>query len=339
MAQREDERESTATLTEIDDLLRDRELLRCLKENFSDLIFIKDLKGFYRGCNKASERFIGLSEEEQIGKSDLDFFDRDMAEAIREIDREVFEEGKPHRLQEWVQAGDGAMHFMDSLKAPYFGPDGEVLGLVGISRDITEQKQMEEALLAKEREYRTLVENLPACIARFDADCRHTFVNKSVTKTFDIPRDFFIGKTLSECGAPGREQENIMLGGKIRLIFEDGVPNSMEAEWQTVYGTRCFHILHVPELDEGGRVVSVLVIAHDITERKRAEEALLKLNEELDQRVKDRTAELETKNAELERMISLFVGRELRMAELKERIRALGGKYPVGGETDERLDS
>jgi C4-dicarboxylate-specific signal transduction histidine kinase len=56
----------------------------------------------------------------------------------------------------------------------------------------------------------------------------------------------------------------------------------------------------------------------DITERKRAEEALNRLNEELEERVKQRTAELEEKNAELQKMNRLFVGRELRMAELKE---------------------
>jgi PAS domain S-box-containing protein len=148
MAQREDERESTATLTEIDDLLRDRELLRCLKENFSDLIFIKDRDGFYRGCNRASELFMGIPECEQIGKTDFDFFDRDKAEAIREIDRQVLEEGKPHRVQEWVADREGAVHFLDSLKVPYYGPDGEVLGLVGISRDITERKRAEEERLA-----------------------------------------------------------------------------------------------------------------------------------------------------------------------------------------------
>ncbi|OQX17103.1 MAG: hypothetical protein BWK76_10665 [Desulfobulbaceae bacterium A2] len=60
-----------------------------------------------------------------------------------------------------------------------------------------------------------------------------------------------------------------------------------------------------------------------LIERKRAEEALQKLNQKLDQRVKDRTAELETKNRELERLNKLFVGRELRMVELKDRIAAL----------------
>jgi DNA-binding response OmpR family regulator len=67
-------------------------------------------------------------------------------------------------------------------------------------------------------------------------------------------------------------------------------------------------------------------LIEEIEERKRAEEAMAQLNASLEQRVKDRTAELEAKNRELERMNKLFVGRELRMVELKERIRALTGK-------------
>jgi hypothetical protein len=59
----------------------------------------------------------------------------------------------------------------------------------------------------------------------------------------------------------------------------------------------------------------------DITKRKKAEEEIRKLNQELEQRVKDRTEELEAKIAEIERMNKLFVGRELRIAELKEKIR------------------
>ena len=142
------------TLTVIDqrkqfeaEMIRDKALLRCIIDSVGDLIYIKDRNGVYRACNKASEAFIGLPESEQIGKTDFDFFDADIARVIREFDQHILSSGKESRVEEWVTYLDGSRGLLDSLKAPYYGPDGEQLGLVGISRDITERKRAEEALL------------------------------------------------------------------------------------------------------------------------------------------------------------------------------------------------
>ena len=127
-------------------LQRERALLRCLIDSASDLIFIKDRDSVYLRCNRESEKFIGLSESEQIGKSDFDFFDREMAEKIREDDRQVIEGGETVRAEEWVTYPDGRRVLLDTMKVPFYGPDGEIQGLVGICRDITERKRMEEDL-------------------------------------------------------------------------------------------------------------------------------------------------------------------------------------------------
>jgi two-component system sensor histidine kinase/response regulator len=131
-----------------EDLRSARTLSRCIIDSASDLIFIKDRNSVYIGCNKASERFIGLSESEQIGKTDFDFFERERAELIRENDRQVIQSGKVFRAEEWAVFPDGKRVLMDTLKVPFYGPDGELKGLVGICRDITERKRMELELLS-----------------------------------------------------------------------------------------------------------------------------------------------------------------------------------------------
>ena len=159
-------RDVTERKTAEDEIRRDKALLRCLIDSVGDLIFIKDVNGVYQACNKAAEEFIGLQESEQIGKTDFDFFERDIAEAIEERDRQILASGKESRSEEWVTYRDGSRGLLDTVKAPYYGTDGKQLGLVGISRDITERKRAEE-LIRRERELcLDMVNNQPAGIYR-----------------------------------------------------------------------------------------------------------------------------------------------------------------------------
>ena len=125
-----------------------------------------------------------------------------------------------------------------------------------------------------EQRLQALLDNMPICIARFDAECRHAFVSPAVTRLFGLPAEHFIGKRLSETGAGGDEAQDARLEDMIGRVFADGRSNSAEVQWMTAEGERFFEILHVPERDEHGRVVSVLGIAHDISKRKMAEQAL-----------------------------------------------------------------
>ncbi|MDU0458668.1 MAG: PAS domain S-box protein [Geobacteraceae bacterium] len=112
-------------------------------------------------------------------------------------------------------------------------------------------------------------------------------------------------------------EELICLWNGVAKMTREAVVKTLagESRFVTVYFSVC------PGCET--TLAKVIVSLADITSRKEAEEALMRLNAELDQRVRDRTAELEEKNRELERTNKLFVGRELRMVELKEQIREL----------------
>ncbi|MDD2735878.1 MAG: PAS domain S-box protein [Desulfuromonadaceae bacterium] len=130
-------------------LWKEKAFLRSLIDSAVDLIYFKDVNGVYLGCNKASESFTGISERDQIGKTDYDLFDKELAEHIVTHDKQVLKGGAAVHLEESVMAADGNRLILDTVKTPIFGQDGHPIGHVGISRDITRQKREEQLAAAR----------------------------------------------------------------------------------------------------------------------------------------------------------------------------------------------
>jgi PAS domain S-box-containing protein len=127
-------------------LTQERALLRGLIDSIPDLIFYKNRDSVYLGCNAAFEEYAGHKEAELIDRTDLDLFPTEIGQLYRERDRAVLADGQPHRDEEWLAYPDGRHVLVETLKTPFFGPDGRILGLIGISRDITERKHLENQL-------------------------------------------------------------------------------------------------------------------------------------------------------------------------------------------------
>lgn len=128
------------------ELRRQRALLYSLIDSIPDLIFYKDVEGAYIGCNPAFGAFTGVHWREIQGKTDYDLFPQELADFFREQDRLMLASEGPRSNEERVGYPDGRQVLLDTLKTPFHGPDGEILGIVGVSRDITDRKSMEEEL-------------------------------------------------------------------------------------------------------------------------------------------------------------------------------------------------
>ncbi|ARJ68174.1 PAS domain-containing sensor histidine kinase [Magnetospirillum sp. ME-1] len=129
-----------------DALAKERALLRALMDSVPDLIFFKDAQSRYLGYNRAFAAYCGRPESEMAGKTDDEFVPPDIADFYRAKDREAMAAGRPTSNEEWIDYPDGRRVLLETIKAPVQDDKGTLLGMVGISRDITGRKTAEEKL-------------------------------------------------------------------------------------------------------------------------------------------------------------------------------------------------
>ncbi len=138
----------------------------------------------------------------------------------------------------------------------------------GLAREVREGATH---LRRAEEQFRTLVENLPDVIARFDADLRHLYVSPSVQRVTGRPPQDFVGRTNRDMGMSPELVE--VWDTALKRVFATGQPGRLEFAFPAQDGTRYFDCRLVPELGPRGAIPSVLSVARDVTDRWLAYEA------------------------------------------------------------------
>jgi PAS domain S-box-containing protein len=126
-------------------LVESHALLQAVVEGTSDPIFIKDLEGRYLMINSSGASSLGRTAAEMIGKHDRELFAPETAALMMDRDREVMASQQPQSFQETRGAGELTRHYL-TTKGVYRDHDGKVMGLFGISRDVTDLKRLEDQL-------------------------------------------------------------------------------------------------------------------------------------------------------------------------------------------------
>lgn len=120
-------------------------------DSIYDLVFFKDIHGVYRGCNKNFAELLNLPKEQILGRNDYDLYTDEIADIFVSKDQQIFKDLTPRKNEEWNTRNDGSRNYIETLKTPYFGPNNQLMGVLGVSRDITERKLAEERLEENER--------------------------------------------------------------------------------------------------------------------------------------------------------------------------------------------
>lgn len=289
-----------------------------LCENVNDLIFSLDAQGRFDVFNNRISLW-GYSAEEIKGKLLVDILapesQPEIAEFLTEARRSKLLKHKISNVK--VLNSDGSVS-IGVLNISSNLDENNYMGIYGVIKDITR-------LVQQEREYKQLIDGMNDSVFVINFAGKFIEINKSASKNLGYTREEFL-----QLGPTGIDQ--FLSPDKIKQLIQN-IPTDQVQTFETRHKTKEGKIIPV-EISSSlvtyrGETV-ILSVARDITRRFKAEGELMKYQENLEELVKERTAELENvnkdlaeKNADLVRMHQLFIGREFRIKELRDKMKEL----------------
>ncbi|MCS7089667.1 MAG: PAS domain S-box protein [Verrucomicrobiota bacterium] len=257
-------------------LASERALLRTLVDHLPVSLYLKDTQGRKTLLNPIDRQLLGITrEEEALGKTDFEFFPPDQAAAFWEDDQRVLRTGQPVlNREERLTRPDGTEVWLLTSKVPLRDAQGRVVGLAGIGLDITELKRARDQLTAERTLMRTLLNTLPLAVYAKDITGRKTLTN---------PVDLWFMGAASEQEVLGKSdfdfyppEQAEVFAAEDRQVLESGQPILGREDRVTLRDGREAWLLtyKVPLRDTRGRIIGLAGCGLDITDRKKAEEAL-----------------------------------------------------------------
>lgn len=257
-----------------DDLRNSEQMFRRMAENAKDVIYRMSLPdGNYEYINPAATELFGYSPQEWYDNSKLigEVIHPDWHDYFKREWHNLLAGNMPPFYEYQIVHKSGAVRWMNQRNVLITGEDGKPVAIEGIVTDVTESKQIEEALKKSERSYRTLVENLAQKIFLKDLDSTYISCNSAYAEYLGVQAHDIAGKTdydfyPKEAAEKYRaDDRRIMDSGLSDEIIETYDLEGMDGWAQTV---------KVPVRDDNGNVTGILGIFWDITDRKKAEDDL-----------------------------------------------------------------
>jgi two-component system, cell cycle sensor histidine kinase and response regulator CckA len=250
---------------------------RALLDNQPHLAWLKDREGRFLAVNKAFAQACGQpSPEAVVGKTDLDVWPVELAEAYRADDRAVMKSGVQKAVEEEIANVDGTKWF-ETYKSPVFEPDGSVVGTTGVARDITQRKWAEASRLRSERKLGQILDLTPDPIAVTNQEDEITFINQAFCELIGYQRSEILGQKMAKLQA--WEKPELMTTARERLS-RDGYIDTIEMPMLSKDKTR--HQVEVSvaqvEFDEA---TAMIFAGRDVTESRHAERAASRSRKQL----------------------------------------------------------
>ncbi|SEH08452.1 PAS domain S-box protein [Candidatus Venteria ishoeyi] len=289
-----------------EEIKRQSGLISSLLDSIPDIIFYKDMDGVYLGCNPPFAELIGRPKEEIINKTDYELFDKEIADLFRKNDKLMLERRETRNNDEWVTYPDGKKVLIDTLKTPYWGPNGEILGILGISRDITVRKQAEEEIKRQSGLISSLLDSIPDIIFYKDTDGVYLGCNPPFAELLGRPKEEIVNKTDYDLF----DKETADFFRKHDKLMLERRETRHNDEWNTYPDGKkiLLDTLKTPYWGPNGEMLGILGISRDITVRKQAEKALQQAKKEAETANQAKTEFLANMSHEIRTPMNAVIG-------------------------------
>jgi PAS domain S-box-containing protein len=281
-------------------------LLRAILEIIPDCVYVKNKTGRHLAANEAFGKSFGLDVRDIVGKKDGQILPPELAKQAINSDQEVMKSGKALRVEQLFRDEQGKTIAFDTVKAPVFDKEGKLIGLAGVSRDISEQKHSAEALGESGARLRALLNASTEPAFLTDLEGIVLALNKALAGRFHKTPAELVGTKIWEL-LPSTVAKSRK--AQVNKVISTGKPVRFEDQ----RGGRHMDSVVYPVFDVKGRVQQLAVFSRDITSEKKALEALKTKEAEL----KARGNELKEVNKALR---ALLRQREKDKKELEERV-------------------
>jgi len=248
-----------------------------------------DEQGVFQLVNQTELDWMGLKPNDVVGRMRIgDVFKPEPGEVLEDKLREIMLSGSAPPFEMGLRRSDGSHRTVLASSKAVFDASGRFQRINSTLLDITERKSAELALRENQRFLQAITDHVPGMIAYLDPMLRFRFANAEHKRVYGLDPQKIIGLHVSECIAPDdwneiRPRMQAALGGQ---------PQLFEAWRRRVDGERMYvSISYLPDLHDG-LVQGVFVQIVDVTERKQVEERVSQINDELEQRIQERSLEL-----------------------------------------------
>lgn len=250
------------------------ERYRTILDAMEDAYFEVDLSGNHTFVNDACCRHLGYSREELIGETFRKYITKDETDGVYKAFSKIFKTGKPEKVILYkILRKDGTTGLTEMAVFPLQSREGEVIGFRGVARNVTERRQMEEALRQSEEKYRTIIDNMRDGYFEVDLAGNITFCNESMCEIHGYPREEMMGMHHRKY-ADNEHAERMV--ESFNAIFKTGITGSI-FEYEIIRKDKTRRQVEVSASlirDPSGRPTGFRGTTRDATERKKMEEVV-----------------------------------------------------------------